>query len=152
MHRFCVLRTQVYIAQMAKLVDAYLLDGYVKRRAGSSPALRTIRKNKMNAPFFKCTKCGAPHIAILVQRGSPNLTDEERSKLRAVWHASIDRLNRPNLSSEQIKTAEENESKNSAAYLNTIVWDFWKVPEELVSIKDASVHRLECQSHQLEKK
>lgn len=98
-------------------------------------------------PFFKCTKCGALYNADPIHHGNPSLTDDERTELRNAWLKTIDKFNTEGLRPEQIKAAEAAELVACGAYANTIVWQSWGVPNNLITVKDANGHRLECQTH-----
>jgi hypothetical protein len=93
-------------------------------------------KGMSDPPIFKCKTCEKPYPAVLIQHGQ-NLSTEKRNELRKVWHAAIDRLwvrlDNPNATYGQIKSAEEYERETGFDYLNTIQSQSWGVSEELFS-------------------
>ena len=97
----------------------------------------------MNVPTFTC-KCGRLHACVLTQRGHAT---EDAPNLKNNWYLAIDKLHAKysmQATKESIEDAEAAERKACKAYLDTIEWKFWAIPDSLESFKTNGVYSLKC--------
>lgn len=103
----------------------------------------------MNVPTFIC-KCGREHACVLIQRGHAH---DDVVILKNNWLLAVEKLHAKygvQASKESIEAAEEVEHKACKAYLDTVVWQYWSLPDTVTTVKAHGGYMLKCANDCLE--